>query len=333
LAHAKHYGASASQGRGSVGECVTQGQESEQSQESVGQAERASSISTDVANGGNTNGLSSQQTNTCTITFSGEEGARRGLTRQCWPFESREHWAEAQCEFCGIFNGISHKLDTNEIKGISAKKTEKRSCKILSNLQSDIKAQEIWESFRRHEQISDQKVLFSEMYGNQSSEGFPIRGYNRTEIREIQEEQLRILQMFREFMSSSYRREPLQQPPLELENALLFMSYNFASSTRGYCNKEREKCLQLLRKAISSTRIMSHAPCQVKEAWTSFSEEEKDWHIMASIFGIWWSEWPGIPKATNEKIDNHMARLKALGNSVVPVQARKAFQILMGIAS
>lgn len=30
-------------------------------------------------------------------------------------------------------------------------------------------------------------------------------------------------------------------------------------------------------------------------------------------------------------IPNHMARLKALGNAVVPQQARKAFEILMGI--
>ena len=89
--------------------------------------------------------------------------------------------------------------------------------------------------------------------------------------------------------------------------------------------------MQLLRKTILQTRIMPHAPCQIEKEWASFSEEEKDWHIMASFFGIWWREWPGIPRATSEKIEKHVQRLKSLGNAVVPQQTKEAFKILMGI--
>jgi hypothetical protein len=357
LAHAINDGTSTSKGGRGVGKCFTSREEQDQPKESIGEIKRTSELSPDVAdansmrkqqsegdeqnewgrfnvcceNDSNTDSQPSNQANSCTSSVSDIRKSWGDNATECWPFESRDDRQEIKCEFCGVFNGLSHKLDTNEIEGIDAKKTERRTCKILSNLQSDIEAKEIWKSFRRYEQIFSQKVLFSELYKDQHTKGFPIQTYNRSEIQEIQKKQLRILQLFREFMSSSCGWESLQQRPLELENALLFMSYNFASSTRGYCQKERKNCLYLLRKAISSSRIMSHAPCQIKEEWESFSEEEKDWHIMASIFGIWWSEWPGIERATSEKLDNLVDRLRSLGNSVVPQQVKKAFEILMGL--
>ncbi len=282
-------------------------------------------------NDGNTMREPSKQTDTETDTKQLDGEAWREHTGQYWPFESREHWQEVECEFCGVFNGISHKLDTNETEELNATETKRRSCKILSKLRSDCESKEIWESFRRSECFSYEKILFSELYGEGSSDRFPCKKFHREEIRKIQKDQLRNLQCFREFMSSSHRQESLQQRPLELADALLFMSYNFASSTRGYLKEERKSFLRLLRETFLQTRLVPHAPCSISSTWSSLSEEEKDWVIMASIFGIWWDEWVGVPRATADKIPFHVDRLKSLGNSVVPQQVKHAFKLLMGI--
>ena len=142
LAHAKHDGALACEGRGGFGECVTPWEESKQQEEGFGKTKRTGGLSSDVANtegtrcdynrrgtcgvqatqlgtssngeiDGNTDSKPSQQADSCTESNKSERIARRGSTGQHWPFESREHWQEIVSGMGRCVDGISAKLDYN----------------------------------------------------------------------------------------------------------------------------------------------------------------------------------------------------------------------------
>lgn len=135
LAHSLDNGASSGQNGGSIREMLTQGKQHEQ-EESFGEIERTSSISSDVANTssesadgyterkekafplpGNscaneyTYRKSSRKTRKETKPEQTEEETRGRFTGQYWPFESRKHWQKTVSEMGKCSNGVPNSLD------------------------------------------------------------------------------------------------------------------------------------------------------------------------------------------------------------------------------
>ena len=62
-------------------------------------------------NNSNADSIASKQTDSRSIPEQREEGTRRGHTRQCGPFESREHWQEVVSGVCRVSDGIPFHVD------------------------------------------------------------------------------------------------------------------------------------------------------------------------------------------------------------------------------
>lgn len=136
LAHAKHDGASSSEGGASSGASVASREQHEQ-KESIRETERASSLSEYVAHstrsestrfsertesshsmsayscndGGNTNGITSEQTNSETVPKQSELESWRGSSGLYRPFKSRADWQEAVCSVCRVDDGLPYQVD------------------------------------------------------------------------------------------------------------------------------------------------------------------------------------------------------------------------------
>ncbi|CAB4164204.1 Dcm Site-specific DNA methylase [uncultured Caudovirales phage] len=116
LAHAKHAGTSSGENGTSPRECSSQGKESGQPAQSIGEIKRASSLPSDVADCSNTDGITSQQTNKKTIADpeNGETWPRS--TGQYRPFESREHWQKTVSEMGKCSDGVQ--FHTHRLKAL-----------------------------------------------------------------------------------------------------------------------------------------------------------------------------------------------------------------------
>lgn len=60
---------------------------------------------------GNTNSISSEQTNSLSKPIQEEKSTWGGSSGQYWPFESREHWQEAVSTVCRTSDGVPRQLD------------------------------------------------------------------------------------------------------------------------------------------------------------------------------------------------------------------------------
>lgn len=83
----------------------------------------------------------------------------------------------------------------------------------------------------------------------------------------------------------------------------------------------------------SSSDQLSNSMCKGLEGWL---DTKSAWETLAISGGNSGAEWPpGIPKPTicrgDDGIQHRAHRIKGLGNSVVPQQARYAFEKLMGM--
>lgn len=72
---------------------------------------------------------------------------------------------------------------------------------------------------------------------------------------------------------------------------------------------------------------MQYTSNQMAQIWQSFTDEEKDWCIVAACLGTWWAEWPGVERIA-KGVPDRVNRLKALGNAQVPLVAASAWSLL-----
>jgi len=127
LAHAKHNGASTSENRGSVKEKHVSGID-EQKKDSRS-TQRTSCLSTDVADT-SSEGLEGQRQ----ISF-GNEKEKPITSRNCHPFESREHWQKTVSEMDKCSHGLPFHVDKIRALGNSAcPQQAKEAFKILMGL-------------------------------------------------------------------------------------------------------------------------------------------------------------------------------------------------------
>jgi DNA (cytosine-5)-methyltransferase 1 len=109
LAHSKHNGAPTCENGGSLGKVKETRQQHEHT-ESIGQTQRTSSLSGDVASC-DTYSEPSKQANTQAKPYETEQDPRRGYTRQHWPLESREHWQETVSSMGKCSDGVQNHVD------------------------------------------------------------------------------------------------------------------------------------------------------------------------------------------------------------------------------
>ncbi len=291
LAHANNNGSLAGEIGRSPRECPISGRQGKEEQaQGVGEAQRTSGLSSDVAD---------------TRCFT--EGSEKEPER---PYDQstgcRGFW-EVEPALGGTLDGLSAWLDKNNMmlikshkcimsyvehlgeNGQTSKENRRETLRTLrNNLQQEIDRESIGGFFG----ISAKKVLFS--YLCKLEETSETLGNLSSESAEVQESILRSLWAQKKFTGASHRSRLQKQREREHPDSLQTLS-----------------------------RLLAY---DSEEAWIIYR-----WENAESLLNTWSNGWEdGISRLTDETLFR-VDRLRALGNSVVPAQAKEAFKILMGL--
>jgi len=152
-------------------------------------------------------------------------------------------------------------------------------------------------------------------------------GWIPISCKEITKGLLREMWNDREFEHTPQGREFKKQFSRKYPDVVCQLSYD--TSLGKWQNKatDNSKVLYNLWQAFFSLGIVRNSQDTIKETWQSLSCEEKGWIAMATIQGIWHSEWPNIPRVASG-IKDRVNRLKAIGNGQVPTVVATAWEIL-----
>ncbi|MCE5190267.1 MAG: hypothetical protein LLG08_00550 [Actinomycetia bacterium] len=220
---------------------------------------------------------------------------------------------------------MNYPMNWTRMEDGDGKKEENRSGEVLPKLREDSKPKEIRKRMGRYGGFSEEEILQSEMYGKSLREGEPREEFNQVPI--SSETIMRELRHYRESLRSSQRWELEQQPSVQLDDAVQFLSYVLASCSGRHHQEERKAAVLRLRETILQTWTLLYPPYAPEETWESLSEDEKDWSIVAALRGQWHSEWPGVPRVATG-VKGRVDRLKGLGNAIVPQIAELIFRQL-----
>ena len=248
----------------------------------------------------------------------------------------RADWWATEPGICNVSDGLSKGMDSSEptvyngekevSKNASASQANPRE--ILPELRFQDGAQSIQWQAGGFSRLPQEGLLRSGLHGGMDDQGRrnPLRN-SETDCN-LQETILRDLRNWRESCHSSQGRRLEEQRPLQFHDAVRFLSHVIASRTRGFNGKESETALLCLREVILSTWLVQYPSDTAETAWQSLCSEEQDWSIIAVLFGRWWAEWPNVARIAHG-IPHRVDRIRALGNAVVPLQARTAFEVLL----
>lgn len=191
------------------------------------------------------------------------------------------------------------------------------------------------ERTRRQRALREAEVLQSQVHGPCDDEAKPetasVEPARPTEHGIV----MRALRDLRKPPNTPSGSELAKQRRLEFDDALRLVSYVLASRTRAPVAEVRAEAMRSLREAIMQIGSMRHTSNAIQETWQSISEARQDWVVMAACFGQWWAEVPGVARTVtmSERLDRRLRaeRVKALGNAMVPAQAREAWLRLSGL--
>ena len=245
-----------------------------------------------------------------------KKAIRSNSDHVCFESEAkRSDWWTVEPDVGGVFlNGASLKLgeEINEP---------------LLSLWKNLGAKTIWEETGRFYYLSKKEILQPFLHGQGSNKGICVEVSDTEENFKIQKEIMRVLQIEGESLYSPHRWKLEEQSFAKFENAMLSLSYIFASHTGRLGKEEAEEALLYLWPGILSVKSMLNPSYTIQKAWESLDSEWK-----RSLFLSPWNIEPPIDRVCNSKTTPYRVdRIKALGNGVVPLQVKTAFEYLMGI--
>lgn len=218
----------------------------------------------------------------------------------------------------------------NDKKGVcNASSKRKRTCKILRTLRMPYEKKGIWGQVGRFDQIQRTQILRQEMrfIGTQkrNPHDFSIQKTGKG----VKGGYLRNVRGNEQFTSSSHRRESGKQRTIEFNDVVQLLSHEMALEQ--WEATAQETCgLQSLRQACKEAGYVSETLATLYEIWRSLSYQEKSWVTVRACQGnrldlYPWPARPGEPQHDYEPPrvvppgqSNRTARIKALGNAIVP---------------
>jgi hypothetical protein len=209
----------------------------------------------------------------------------------------------------GLENATAYETDTN---------------KTLSLLRDTTGKETIQREIGGLGSIPASSLLQSEMLRSASSSGSTQSSSFTEAGSSLQREDLPDLQYNNGFTNSPSRQQSSQQQPIEPYNLVRILSHEMALG-EWEASVETTVTMQVLRSAISQIRNVPKASSTLQEIWQSLSNQEMHWVAMVACGRVPWPAGPGQiqhqwepSRVVTEKVPHRSARLKALGNSVVP---------------
>jgi len=226
---------------------------------------------------------------------------------QSFKGSDERNWWKTEPDVGGTFNGLSAWLDENNLVmikshkcimayvkslGNNGKADKENRDEILRTLRNGISTDGLQRSSSRCENISSEEILFSYLCKlSQTSEALDNLS---SKSEEVQKSILRSLWAQQKFAGASHRSRHQKQ-----------------------YDREHPDSLQTLSRFLA---------CDAEEAWTLYR-----WKNARPILSGWQDGWESGIARVVDGIQFRVDRIKALGNSVVPAQCKKAIEILMGL--
>jgi DNA (cytosine-5)-methyltransferase 1 len=138
---------------------------------------------------------------------------------------------------------------------------------------------------------------------------------------------LRIVRNFSLAIHSPHRQGLDEQPPGEFADTMFFLSHFLAPQAGPHSKARPERAMQYMRENLLQIKSMLDPSHSIKEAWESLDCEWKESLLLGR-----WNKEPPIPRVIEGSRPHRTDEIKALGNGVVPLQVKTAFEILIGIA-
>lgn len=225
------------------------------------------------------------------------------------------------------FARISSGMDSDRLKrgGNSALSKESGPDQILSALRETAGAQEVQRKAGRSERFSEPKVLQSELCKLGATEGRRNSLSIPQESGEVQKELLRDVWLNRQSPMPPFRWESAQQYGEQCRDIVQLLSHEMALEAWEKVAEETVG-LQNLWAACTEIGYVPETLSALQKVWQSLSYQEKSWAVVRASGRIPWPAGLGQPQYDWEPprvaagVRNRVARLRALGNAVVPQQ-------------
>jgi site-specific DNA-cytosine methylase len=229
---------------------------------------------------------------------------------------------QSQSELGRDVNGIPTGMDRIGVSNGTTCQTNTR--KVLPQLRQEIGTQTIQRQNGGYHSLSKEDVLRSGMSWTGTNKRNPNAGIAQEEGREISRLILPRVLMRLQSPGASSRQQSFQQQPFEPDNLVQFLSHEMALA-EWETSVDQTIGLQVLRSTISQIKNVSKTFSTLQEVWQSLSFQEKSWVAMAISGRTPFPSGPGEqqhewepPRVITTQEQHRVARLEALGNSIVP---------------
>jgi len=204
---------------------------------------------------------------------------------------------------------------------------EKGTREVLPALREKDEAKTLQRQTGGHGSIPSPEILQPSMCRSSKTEGYTT--WNPQTLCLFTGQQVPRMWCNREFGSAPSRRQPCQQRHLKFNDFMRFMSYEMALEEREEAIQEAV-CLHRLWQSCKEVGYVPKTLSEVQEIWKSLSDQEKAWIAFRVSGRTGWPAGPGPqhpwePPRIATGVKDRVAKLKALGNAVVPAQAYPVF--------
>lgn len=219
--------------------------------------------------------------------------------------------------------------------GLNANAKETGPGEILRVLRRKIKPQNLQRDIGGYGKIRSEEILQSKMCRDSSPKRKPDAGCIPETVNIVPGGLLPGVQGNGEYRESPFGRQPKEQLQGEYRDIVRLLSYE-TSLAEWEEAVQKTVGLQNLWQACKEIGYVPDALTTLQEVWQSISYQDKVWCVIRAGGGTAWPAGYGEPQYEWEPpriavgVKNRVARLKALGNAVVPAQV---LPILAAIAA